>query len=157
MSQKIDEFLAYASRLVHLYDQGQISETETEIMVMIVDAFLDPERRAEVIRSFTRTISTVPPPPLSDSSDPPLIIESEREKMTQKGREPTVGLELSVPPPHPRSAITRERRSLTYHIRGGDASRTEQLQGNVAKLGDEPTKRCVTIDVRNLPIRDSET
>jgi hypothetical protein len=108
MSQRIDEFLSYASQIMHLVDQGDISESEIDQIVMLFREIVDNERRTNVLKLFLRTLSTIPPaaPATNIFEDGNLIIEQEVAHRQSRYEDETVEIDTlpqiqrdTLPPP----------------------------------------------------------
>jgi len=62
----IEQFVICADKIINLITAGELTETEIELINNLLDALADPARRPDVLRSFTRTLPTIPPPPSED-------------------------------------------------------------------------------------------
>lgn len=163
-SQQIDEMLTRVSQIMHHIDQGVIAETEIELIIALFASLAKPETRAATLRSFTRTFETIPPQPVTEPPDAPIVVESEKDQDGEKSAELTEAISIepiAAPgssPPAPFAAArigARPSTDTTYGLSGERISR--QLRGShprPAQLDEETTKNCRIIDVRS--IRDPE-
>jgi hypothetical protein len=62
----IEQFVIRADKIINLIIAGELTETEIELINTLLDGLADPARRPDVLRSFTRTMPTIPPPPPED-------------------------------------------------------------------------------------------
>lgn len=160
-SQDIDEMLTYVSQIMYQIEQGDFSKTEVELVVSLFSGLTKPETRVEILRSFTRTISTIPPPPpITEPPDGPFV-ESEKNVIVNKAAEETIafstGPDASVePPPASFAPKIRVKPSVdtTYRFSGRRTSRQLREGPHTTRLDGETTKDRLIIDVRSL--RDPE-
>ncbi len=136
MSQQIDEMLACVSQIMHQIEQGNISETEIELIVSLFASLTKPETRALTLRSFTRTFETIPPPPI--------IVESEKNP---GGSEETKAISVEPLPATPHIGV-KPKVSTTYNMVGPRTSRDLRDTGlRPTRLDDETTKDRCSIDL----------
>lgn len=139
MSQAVDDILAQISQILHMIDQGKMSEQEASIVAMVLSGIANPDTRDKILSASSRTLSTIPPPPPGRTNGH-IVIESERDH----GKEPTIGIDVPVSGMKPPGAIPgRVTRSMEYHF-DGEPIRDRTSDGKKQREDKDPTKRSPT-------------
>jgi hypothetical protein len=149
-----DEILTSVSQVMHQIDQGDISETEIELIITLLARLTTPETRAETLRSFTRTFATLPPPPpVTEPPDAPIVVESEKDPDGEKTADETKAISVD-PPAAPSFAAkigAKPSMDTTYGLTGERTSHEPRDAGlRPARLDEEITKNCRLINVSSF-------
>jgi hypothetical protein len=152
-SQDINEMLTCVSQIMHQIEQGDLSETEIQVVVSLLSGLAKPESRADILRSFTRTIKTVPPqPPVTEPPEAgPFVIESEKEPTGNKEPEETKAISVPANPRFAANIGVKPKTNTAYTFVRERTSRELRDEGlPPTRLDEETTKGRRIIDVRSF-------